>query len=721
MNLSAILLVGGFGITNRAEAQVRLSAADQMDLLQLKEQRLNQPAKVNSNNGVVTDQNSVGVLLTLRDGITVEELEANGMVIEGRIGNHIYGKVPILSVEDVAASNGVIAFSLDRVLQLKNDAARKCSHVDEVQAGTELLSAYNGEGVIVSLTDVGLDPNHITFNDDEGKTRVKRLWQYNDKAELEASCTEDDISEYTTDDSSATHGTHVLGTITGSSTSSYGGYDWHGMAPKSDIAVVCGSLNTSSLLSGVKNIIDYANEVGKPVVINMSVGYNSGPHDGSDTFTAALNELAKNAPIFVAAGNEGASPVAVTGTFTEGNGNTIKTILETTDSGKNITAINGAQVSDSFQGYGAIEVWSDDATSVNVYFDIVSDSDPSTPLYTLEVTESGVCSTSGIFASQGTEDGFSEYYSNGYLCGQKEVDATNGRYYASLIVCLDPKSGANCHVALRVEGEQGHRVFIYNENKYLAFTDNGFDGYTNYTADGSISNIACGENTICVGAYISLPYFTGDVQDAVCDFSSWGVLCDERELPDFVAPGSVLFSSSNNYSGGSMVSTTETADGGTRTDYWEGMAGTSMATPVATGVGALLLCADPNLTPGEIKNILVETATEYEDQSVSGGAGRLNALAAVKIAEYKYTSVGNVISTPRHEIIVSALGNNSWDVFASAESALQVSVSSVSGAVVKRENVSGNAILDLNGLPSGIYIVSIGGEKSMKSVKVSVR
>jgi outer membrane receptor protein involved in Fe transport len=70
---------------------------------------------------------------------------------------------------------------------------------------------------------------------------------------------------------------------------------------------------------------------------------------------------------------------------------------------------------------------------------------------------------------------------------------------------------------------------------------------------------------------------------------------------------------------------------------------------------------------------------------------------------------------------VSALGNNSWDVFASAESALQVSVSSVSGAVVKRENVSGNAILDLNGLPSGIYIVSIGGEKSMKSVKVSVR
>lgn len=714
MNLSAILLVGGFGITNRAEAQVRLSAADQMDLLQLKEQRLNQPAKVNSNNGVVTDQNSVGVLLTLRDGVTVEELEANGMVIEGRIGNHIYGKVPILSVEDVAASNGVIAFSLDRVLQLKNDTARKCSHVDEVQAGTELLNAYNGEGVIVSLTDVGLDPNHITFKDDEGKTRVKRLWQYNDNAELEASCTEEDISEYTTDDSSATHGTHVLGTITGSCTSIFGGLDWHGMAPKSDIAVVCGSLNSSSLLSGVKNIIDYANEVGKPVVINMSVGYNSGPHDGSDTFTAALNELAKDTPIFVAAGNEGASPVAVTGTFTEGNGNTIKTILETTDSGKYL-AINGTQVSDSFQGYGAIEVWSDDATPVNVYFDIVSDSDPSAPLYTLEVTESGA------YSDYSMQDGFSEYYSIGYLRGYKGVVAMNGRYYASLGVCLEPKSDANCHVALRVEGEQGHRVFIYNGNEYLAFTDNGFDGYTNYTADGSISNIACGENTICVGAYISYPYFTGDVQDAVCDFSSWGVLCDGRELPDLVAPGSVLFSSSNNYNGGSMASTTETADGGTRTDYWAGMAGTSMATPVVTGVGALLLCADPNLTPSEIKNILVETATEYEQPSVSGGAGMLNALAAVKIAEYKYTSVGNVISTPRHEIIVSALGNNCWDVFASAESALQVSVSSVSGAVVKRENVSGNAILDLNGLPSGIYIVSIGGEKSMKSVKLSVR
>lgn len=64
--------------------------------------------------------------------------------------------------------------------------------------------------------------------------------------------------------------------------------------------------------------------------------------------------------------------------------------------------------------------------------------------------------------------------------------------------------------------------------------------------------------------------------------------------------------------------------------FYTQISGTSMATPFAAGVVALMLEADPTLTPDEIKQILIETASRmpgYEDYEV--GAGYVNAHAAV--------------------------------------------------------------------------------------------
>jgi len=58
--------------------------------------------------------------------------------------------------------------------------------------------------------------------------------------------------------------------------------------------------------------------------------------------------------------------------------------------------------------------------------------------------------------------------------------------------------------------------------------------------------------------------------------------------------------------------------------------GTSMATPFAAGVAALMLDADPTLTPDDIKQIMTDTATAmpgYQEYEV--GAGYINAYAAV--------------------------------------------------------------------------------------------
>jgi Subtilisin-like serine proteases len=64
--------------------------------------------------------------------------------------------------------------------------------------------------------------------------------------------------------------------------------------------------------------------------------------------------------------------------------------------------------------------------------------------------------------------------------------------------------------------------------------------------------------------------------------------------------------------------------------FYTQISGTSMATPFVAGTVALMLDADPTLTPDQIRSILTETASRmpgYEDFEV--GAGYLNAYAAV--------------------------------------------------------------------------------------------
>lgn len=64
--------------------------------------------------------------------------------------------------------------------------------------------------------------------------------------------------------------------------------------------------------------------------------------------------------------------------------------------------------------------------------------------------------------------------------------------------------------------------------------------------------------------------------------------------------------------------------------YYTAMVGTSMAAPHVAGVVALILDANPNLGPDEIKQVIADTATPIAGCSPADcGAGLVNALAAV--------------------------------------------------------------------------------------------
>jgi subtilisin family serine protease len=89
--------------------------------------------------------------------------------------------------------------------------------------------------------------------------------------------------------------------------------------------------------------------------------------------------------------------------------------------------------------------------------------------------------------------------------------------------------------------------------------------------------------------------------------------------------------------------------------------GTSAATPSVAGVVALMLQADPNLTPAQVESMLTESATSFGNSSVSG-AGLVNAHAAVTLATQAEVQAGSacycrgtLILTDRGEIPVEAL------------------------------------------------------------------
>ncbi|WP_257349392.1 S8 family serine peptidase [Pseudalkalibacillus decolorationis] len=144
-----------------------------------------------------------------------------------------------------------------------------------------------------------------------------------------------------------------------------------------------------------------------------------------------------------------------------------------------------------------------------------------------------------------------------------------------------------------------------------------------------------GDNTL--NPYSAAPWVisvaAGTKDKKLADFSSRGIPGDELVHPDITAPGVDIVATKS--STGLVINAL-----GTMTDityiapehlpYYTTSSGTSMATPHISGVAALMLGANPDLTPDQVLNVLQSTADPmagYEQHEV--GAGYVNAFNAV--------------------------------------------------------------------------------------------
>ncbi len=124
--------------------------------------------------------------------------------------------------------------------------------------------------------------------------------------------------------------------------------------------------------------------------------------------------------------------------------------------------------------------------------------------------------------------------------------------------------------------------------------------------------------------------------DTIAAFSSRGpTAVDASAKPDLVAPGVGIESLSD--PDGALYTTMapDLLPGTISTPYlpYLSLSGTSMSTPVVSGTVALMLQANPSLTPNAVKAILQYTAQAYASwDPLTEGAGFLNAQGAVELA-----------------------------------------------------------------------------------------
>ncbi len=140
----------------------------------------------------------------------------------------------------------------------------------------------------------------------------------------------------------------------------------------------------------------------------------------------------------------------------------------------------------------------------------------------------------------------------------------------------------------------------------------------------SISSPGTAEKAITVGASDKT------IITNIASYSSRGPTSDLRIKPEIVAPGNGIWAACAENCLLSTRNPTIDIDGDGRCDYMM-LSGTSMATPHVTGAVALLNQAITDLSPEEIKSLLVSTATILDNHTIyEQGGGLLNITAALE-------------------------------------------------------------------------------------------
>lgn len=702
-------------------------------------------------------------IVRLKDGATEDSLTAAGVkVLRSRHG-FCFVALPQERVEKVAELSFVKKLQLARPLQQKLKKARAATGVDKIHQGIGLPQAYTGKGVICGAVDAGVDPNHLNFKNEDGTPRVSMLAYMKanknatslDNYVIEKFYDKTNLNKFTTDNNASYHGTHTVGIMAGSYRGTVRSAQkvsdtfaketeepnpYYGVAYDADLALGCGDLADMIIAYGVDHILDYAFEQNKRCVINLSLGSNTGAHDGTGTIHQFFETCAKedNAIICISAGNEGDMKIAANKTFTATD-KEFKTFFKGYDTQDN----NGG----TYYNYtaGSTTIYSDSNKPFTVKLVVYNRSrSREARTFTIDIDPTGETvakywASSSAFTQEESDiidPSFGKYF-QGYIGIIAGIDEANNRFYATLDYNVynninDSNKDGNYLFGVVVNGEEGQRVDAFCDAVFSELTDNNIAGWQDGSYNGSISDLATGKDIIAVGSFDTSdnwPALDGNVYHAaynlqegeVTAFSSFGTLIDGRNAPFVLAPGAAIISSVSQHfetagnSDPSNVTARTTSARGNET--WGWAAGTSMAAPHVAGAIALWLEANPNLTVQDVKDIIKETAVVDDAvqraDPVKVGAGKFDAYAGLKEVLRRMAEGIDCVKTEQQNLLVTPTGDRSFRVYLAGANSLDIKIYNMAGAAVGHNTVSGaEADITLPGLPKGSYVVHVNGKQS---------
>ena len=225
-------------------------------------------------------------------------LGGEGIQVVPLLGGYAVVTLPESDIKAYSAREQIEFIEKPKRLYFETFQAREASCILPVQTGSNGLT---GKGILVGVVDSGVDFFHPDFRNEDGSSRILRLWDQSVNGNPPNGYTKG--TEYTKEEIDEAlvlgetegrrlvpsrdvsgHGTAVLGIAAGNGTVSEGVN--RGVAYESEILVVkMGNAGTNSfprtteLMEGIDYLVRQAAAMGKPIAINISFGNNYGSHE----------------------------------------------------------------------------------------------------------------------------------------------------------------------------------------------------------------------------------------------------------------------------------------------------------------------------------------------------------------------------------------------------------------------------------------------------------
>ncbi len=639
-----------------------------------------------------------------------------GVLRGAEVGSICTVKIPLHAVHHIELSDVFSLFEIPSKVAPQLNRVRYDVGADSVYWGISLPEGFDGEDVLIGVTDWGFDYTHPMFYDTLlQQTRIVAAWdQFKNSGPhpdgfsfgSEYATIEDLLaaqSDTANIYSYGTHGNHVAGIAGGGGA----GSQYRGMAPAAGFLFTTFLIDAASVVEAFQWMQQIAEQQGKRLVINMSWGLTyMGTLDGTSLLSQVIDEMSNEGVVFVAsAGNNG------------DNDHHIKRIF---NNSQFQTRINfDAQTPEPNNWGQSVTMWGEPNksfwTRVQVYNSLSA-----------LVAESAIYYTSDM----------PSYFDTLMIVGADTVffnlttDAsypTNQRPHMRLRV---RNTGNSTRVILNSGAVEGV-VHYWNIIELLTGVGNWGVPFTSFGTSGAsgdsfytIAEPTCASSCVSVGAYSAryLSQFGTLLGGAVASFTSYGPLINEQQKPDLAAPGVNVSSSISSFTDANYNAVDDVSFNGITYDFAR-FSGTSMSSPCVAGIVALMLDANPFLSADQVKGILMESART--DQFTGAilppgdsrwGMGKVDA----------YAAVWQALNTEGLTVINSELRDNL--VYPNPASHILIVSPSFQHSTAMLFDMNGRKIpvrmeantIDVSTIEPGVYVLQLVGKGKLIQARIVI-